>query len=100
MYAASIPQRDYSVDERSDALFREFSRCDPIYEPAENNRQRFHYRRLQHRASTGAEVDVHHRRSKLSPQDSIDEEYPFCREDQPNDIPIIRVADEDSSDQT
>lgn len=24
--------RDYSIDERSDAIFREFSRCDPVYE--------------------------------------------------------------------
>ena len=24
--------RDYSIDERTDALFREFSRCDPVYE--------------------------------------------------------------------
>ena len=24
--------RDYSIDERTDALFREFSRCDPVYD--------------------------------------------------------------------
>ena len=27
-----VLNRDYSIDERADALFREFSRCDPIYE--------------------------------------------------------------------
>ena len=26
--------RDYSIDERTDALFREFSRCDPVYDSA------------------------------------------------------------------
>lgn len=26
--------RDYSIDERTDAIFREFSRCDPVYDSA------------------------------------------------------------------
>lgn len=28
--------RDYSIDERTDALFREFSRCDPVYDGSRN----------------------------------------------------------------
>lgn len=28
--------RDYSIDERTDALFREFSRCDPVYDGSKN----------------------------------------------------------------
>ena len=29
---APMLARDYSIDERTDALFREFSRCDPVYD--------------------------------------------------------------------
>ncbi|XP_054280771.1 uncharacterized protein LOC128998590 isoform X2 [Macrosteles quadrilineatus] len=70
--------RDYSVDEKSDALFREFSRCD-----LDSKRQHrlTAYRRL------------------LGP-------YPYPKlSEPPSDdvtlasVPIIRVADEESSDQ-
>ncbi len=29
--------RDYSIDERTDAIFREFSRCDPVYDASGSN---------------------------------------------------------------
>lgn len=31
--------RDYSIDERTDAIFREFSRCDPIYDKNHSSRR-------------------------------------------------------------
>lgn len=31
-HSAQFLARDYSIDERTDALFREFSRCDPVYD--------------------------------------------------------------------
>lgn len=31
--------RDYSIDERTDAIFREFSRCDPVYDKSNSSRR-------------------------------------------------------------
>lgn len=73
--------RDYSVDEKSDALFREFSRCE---ESASSKRQ--------HRLTT-------YRRLRGYP---YPHPYPTDIDDEVTlaSVPIIRVApDEDSSDQ-
>lgn len=73
-------QRDYSIDEKSDRLFREFSRTEPFYDmeycsntiPRRGRRNRRHARHIE--VSDGSPRA--HRR-KLSPQDSIEEESPM-----------------------
>ncbi|CAM1328467.1 Uncharacterised protein at_DN1307 [Pycnogonum litorale] len=80
--------RDYSIDEKSDSLFREFSRQDPLFEstsvdclmrsrsprlhPRQSNRQRFHHHSRQIKLETSGSPRTCRR--KLSPQDSIEEE--------------------------
>ncbi|XP_075218389.1 uncharacterized protein LOC142323095 isoform X2 [Lycorma delicatula] len=87
--------RDYSVDEKSDALFREFSRCET--ETSNQAQQRLSSgRRLRH---------SHYPYPKLSSDVTADEDYGFSlsyADDETSlaTVPIIRVApDEDSSDQ-
>lgn len=59
----SQPQRDFSVDSKSDQLFREFSRYEPKFDPiGKANR---------YRHSLDSEVNF---RPRLSPEDSIEEE--------------------------
>lgn len=88
--------RDYSVDEKSDALFREFSRCET--ESTSQPQQRLSSgRRLRH---------SHYPYPKLSSEvTAADEDYGFSlsyADDETSlaTVPIIHVApDEDSSDQ-
>ncbi|XP_018026248.1 uncharacterized protein LOC108681698 isoform X2 [Hyalella azteca] len=70
-------QRDYSIDEKSDRLFKEFSRTEPFYEMEYNSytiprRGRRNRRRARHLEVTECSPLSHRR--KLSPQDSIEEE--------------------------
>lgn len=101
--------RDYSVDEKSDALFREFSRCDLSQEqvPMRQRLSGSSYRRLQHTHSRHIPYSHSDSPRKFSEaHSSIDEEYSshplpvsYLDEDsQLATVPIICVADEDSSD--
>ncbi|XP_066996133.2 uncharacterized protein [Anabrus simplex] len=99
--------RDYSVDEKSDALFREFSRYDPGQTEV-HARQRLggsgyrrHHSRHSHYPSYPYPEPA---RSFSEHHSSIDEEYSLPRSlelrytfDDPQSapVPIIRVADED-----
>ncbi|XP_047487932.1 uncharacterized protein LOC125038498 [Penaeus chinensis] len=68
-------QRDYSIDEKSDRLFKEFSRTEvPLeWEPSNRRSSRFYTSRRLHR-HLDAEGSPRSHRRKLSPQDSIEEE--------------------------
>ena len=74
-----VLQRDYSIDEKSDRLFREFSSNESGYQadswtntvPRRERRNRRHCR-----MDLGDTSPRAHRR-KISPQDSIEEESPF-----------------------
>ncbi|XP_022258061.1 uncharacterized protein LOC106473976 isoform X2 [Limulus polyphemus] len=73
--------RDYSVDEKSDALFREFARSDPVYEADFHVSSRFlhgHFRIHHHYSRSRDQSNTSPRMSRkiLSPQLSIEEE-PF-----------------------
>lgn len=80
--------RDYSVDKKSDALFREFSRCE-----TDSARQ--------HRITTYRRLRGHHPYAKLSEQRSTEYGSSAYVDDETTlaSVPIITVAaDEDSSD--
>ncbi|XP_042243303.1 uncharacterized protein LOC121880217 [Homarus americanus] len=68
-------QRDYSIDEKSDRLFKEFSRTEiPLeWEPVSRRGSRLYTGRRLHR-HLDAEGSPRSHRRKLSPQDSIEEE--------------------------
>ncbi|KAK4300635.1 hypothetical protein Pmani_027167 [Petrolisthes manimaculis] len=68
-------QRDYSIDEKSDRLFKEFSRTEvPLeWEPVGRRGARLYSSRRLHRHLEAEGSPRSHRR-KLSPQDSIEEE--------------------------
>ena len=68
-------QRDYSIDEKSDRLFKEFSRTEvPLeWEPPGRRGPRLYSGRRLHR-HLDAEGSPRSHRRKLSPQDSIEEE--------------------------
>ncbi|XP_076355801.1 uncharacterized protein LOC143249578 isoform X3 [Tachypleus tridentatus] len=71
--------RDYSVDEKSDTLFREFARSDPVYEMDYNVSSRFlhgHFRTYHHYSYSRDQNNTSPRMSRkaLSPQLSIEEE--------------------------
>ncbi|XP_069941022.1 uro-adherence factor A isoform X2 [Cherax quadricarinatus] len=68
-------QRDYSIDEKSDRLFKEFSRTEiPLeWEPVSRRCSRLYTGRRLHRHLDAESSPRSHRR-KLSPQDSIEEE--------------------------
>ncbi|XP_022252640.1 uncharacterized protein LOC111088068 isoform X2 [Limulus polyphemus] len=73
--------RDYSVDEKSDTLFREFARSDPMCEVDYNVSSRFlhgHFRMYHHYSYSRDQNNTSPRMSRkaLSPQLSIEEE-PF-----------------------
>ncbi|XP_059488631.1 uncharacterized protein LOC132204257 isoform X2 [Neocloeon triangulifer] len=96
---SSLQSRDYSVDEKSDALFREFSRCDPTYDVPPERQHRLSRRLHQHRSS---DFELHYfkRNRRVSPPLSLDGDAILkgsCSESLKG-IPIIRVADDDSSD--
>ncbi|KAF2362526.1 hypothetical protein FHG87_006720 [Trinorchestia longiramus] len=70
-------QRDYSIDEKSDRLFKEFSRTEPFCDMEYNSytvprRGRRNRRRVRHLEVTECSPRSHRR--KISPQDSIEEE--------------------------
>ncbi|CAB3361485.1 Hypothetical predicted protein [Cloeon dipterum] len=96
---SSLQTRDYSVDEKSDALFREFSRCDPTYEAECANKHRLSRRLHQHRSS---DFELHYlkRHRRVSPPFSVDGDAlsADAKLADLKGIPIIRVADDDSSD--
>ena len=110
---SSLQTRDYSVDEKSDALFREFSRCDPVYDSPPERQHRLSRRLHQHRSS---DFELHYlkRNRRISPPLSVDGDMlgasaaaaasaplplePAAHDVGCKDIPIIRVADDDSSD--
>jgi hypothetical protein len=109
---SSLQTRDYSVDEKSDALFREFSRCDPVYDSPPERQHRLSRRLHQHRSS---DFELHYlkRNRRISPPLSMDGDMlgaaavsapmpspmePLAHDATCKDIPIIRVADDDSSD--
>ncbi|XP_066954368.1 uro-adherence factor A-like [Macrobrachium rosenbergii] len=68
-------QRDYSIDEKSDRLFKEFSRTEvpQEWEPPTRRGTRLYTGRRLHR-HLDAEGSPRSHRRKLSPQDSIEEE--------------------------
>ncbi|XP_071520773.1 uncharacterized protein [Panulirus ornatus] len=68
-------QRDYSIDEKSDRLFKEFSRTEVPFEwePVGRRGTRLYTGRRLHR-HLDAEGSPRSHRRKLSPQDSIEEE--------------------------
>lgn len=88
-----IQFRDYSIDEKSDSLFREFSRHDPTYETSmeclmrsrsprlhqAHSARRFHHRCRQMKHESGSPRTG---RRKLSPQDSIEEETSHAESEQ------------------
>lgn len=112
----STLSRDFSIDEKSDTLFREFSRRDPTYElgtrcrsPRLHSRHRLYHRHSERAAdgstTSGATGSPRRGRSKLSPQESIEEEEQHGRSEMEGDllgrtmvhIPTIKVAGENSS---
>ncbi|XP_076371255.1 uncharacterized protein LOC143257042 isoform X2 [Tachypleus tridentatus] len=66
--------RDYSVDEKSDALFREFARSDPMYEVVSSRFLHGHLRMYQHYCRDQNNTSPRMSRKVLSPQLSIEEE--------------------------
>lgn len=105
--------RDYSVDKKSDELFREFSRRDPTYDlPMDyllrsrsprlqgHNTRRFHHRCRQMKHESGSPRAG---RKKISPQDSIEEEISHPDSDpeagdsqMSGDSPGIPITSEDT----
>ncbi|XP_022235269.1 uncharacterized protein LOC111083217 [Limulus polyphemus] len=69
--------RDYSVDEKSDSLFREFARSDPIYEVVSSRFLHGHLRMYQHYSRDQNNTSPRMSRKVLSPQLSIEEEEPW-----------------------
>lgn len=73
-------QRDYSIDERSDRLFREFSQTEPLYEMEYSSYtvpRRGRRNRRSHKHTELSEFSPRSHRKKISPQDSIEEESPM-----------------------
>lgn len=74
-------QRDYSIDEKSDRLFKEFSQLDVPFEgeisPSSRRVQLHSTRRLPRRLDSADSSSPRSHRRKLSPQDSIEEEDQF-----------------------
>uniref|UniRef100_T1IK80 Uncharacterized protein n=1 Tax=Strigamia maritima TaxID=126957 RepID=T1IK80_STRMM len=113
--------RDFSIDEKSDGLFREFCRLDPAFEMSVSTGERarsprLHPRsgRLQHRHTMDAGDGVitigaptRPTRRKMSAQDNIEEEIirleqlrsPMRDQSQLSitTIPVIQVAEEDTT---
>ncbi|XP_076053959.1 mucin related 89F isoform X2 [Oratosquilla oratoria] len=86
-----LPQRDYSIDEQSDRLFKEFSRQEPLdWETGSFGSRRgprlYPGRRLHRHMDTDGSPRSHRR--KLSPQDSIEEE-----EQLPADSHLTSITD-------
>lgn len=84
-------QRDYSIDEKSDRLFREFSRAEPLYDMEYSSytipRRGRRNRRLARHIDVPEGSPRTHRR-KLSPQDSIEEESSM---DTQRDSSVVRT---------
>jgi hypothetical protein len=91
-FGATYP-RDYSIDEKSDALFREFSRCDPVKtRPCSSHRQQ-----LIHSLPYSI---WDQKRKLLEPQDSDEERHSqdlllldMSREDSNTSLMKLRVDD-------